>query len=592
MNYQHIVLGIVIFSFMTNVFMSGNQAISKNNNILELSYNNLNNLDNITHIEVYDNKIAYIFTDEQIDNINLNTTEKIPEFFYNIGNDDIFNSYLKNSSVDIYYKNDVNQLRSFLGSLPQIIFMILIIRMLILQSNQLSGNNTKKLDLTQNVKVKFSDIAGLKEVKQEVNEFVEILNGKDKYTEMGCKVPRGALFYGSPGTGKTMIAKAIAGECGSSFIHVSGSGFNEVYVGVGQSRVRKLFEKARENSPCVIFIDEIDTLGAKRSYRSSHSEHENTLNALLAEMDGIEENTNIMIFGATNRPESLDPALLRAGRFDRKIQFNLPTSEERNEIFKLYLAKYNTEDNIEDNISDISEKAMGLSGADISNLCNEAGIIAVRHNKDKIGISDLDEAFDYIAVGQKRSSNKLNENDKRCVSFHETGHAFMSYIQKNTESPIKVSIIPTTKGALGYSMSLDKEENLKTSRQLYQQMAVMLGGRCSEQIFMNDVTTGASNDLMKLRDLCKRYITEYGFTDEFHNNYINSNMEAVSEQTKHDIDIKIQKLINEVTEYTLSTLKTHDKKIRKMANILYKKEELNKNDISIILGRKVESVLE
>lgn len=588
MNYQHIVLGIVIFSFITNVFIpSGNKM---NKDVVELSYNNLNNLDNITHIEVYDNKVAYIYTGEQTE---LNVTDKMPEFVYNIGNKDIFNNYLTNSSVDIYYKNDqISTLKSFLGNLPHIIFMILIIRMLILQSNHLSGNSNKKMDLTTDIKVKFDDIAGLKEVKQEVTEFVEILSGKEKYSEMGCKVPRGALFYGSPGTGKTLIAKAIAGECGSSFIHVSGSGFNEVYVGVGQSRVRQLFEKARSNSPCVIFIDEIDTLGAKRSYRSSHSEHENTLNALLAEMDGIEENVNIMIFGATNRPESLDPALLRAGRFDRKIQFNLPTSDERKEIFNLYLKKYNTEEGIEKNINDISEKAMGLSGADISNLCNEAGIIAVRKHKDKISIDDLDEAFDYIAVGQKRSSNKLNETDKRCVSFHETGHAFMSYIQKNTESPIKVSIIPTTKGALGYSMSLDKEENLKTSRQLYQQMAVMLGGRCSEKIFMNDITTGASNDLMKLRDLCKRYISEYGFTQEFNNNYLNSNMEDLSEQTKHDIDIKIQNLIDDVTSYTLSTLKTHENKIKKMANILYKKEELNKIDISNILGRKVESILD
>ena len=235
---------------------------------------------------------------------------------------------------------------------------------------------------------------------------------------------------------------------------------------------------------------------------------------------------------------------------------------------------------------------MGLSGADISNLCNEAGIIAVRNDRDSITLKDLDDAFDYIAVGQKRSSNKLSESDKRCVSFHETGHAFMSFIQKHAESPVKVSIIPTTKGALGYSMSIDKEENLKTSRQLYQQMAVMLGGRCSEKIFMPDVTTGASNDLMKLRDLCKRYISEYGFTQEFSNNYLNSNMEDLSEQTKHDIDMKIQNIIDDVTAYTLSTLKSNEKKVKKMANILYKKEELNSQDIRNILGRKVESTLE
>ena len=588
MNYQHIVLGLLIFSFIINSFLMINDNLFSNN-IIELSFNNLNNLNNISYIEVYNKKIAYIYTKDYFNKIN--STEILPEYVYNIGNNEIFNSYIMKSSIDIYYKNHTNYLKSFFGSLPNFILIILIIRILIIQSNQINNNSNKKMDLIKDIKVKFNDIAGLKEVKQEVNEFVDILGGLDKYTKIGCKVPRGALFYGSPGTGKTLIAKAIAGECDASFIHVSGSGFNEVYVGLGQSRVRNLFEKARENSPCIIFIDEIDTLGAKRSYKSSHSEHENTLNALLAEMDGIEENSNIMVFGATNRPESLDPALLRAGRFDRKIQFNLPTREERNEIFKLYLKKYITEDSLLQSISDISDKAMGLSGAEISNLCNEAGIITVRNKRDKVTLRDLDEAFNYIAVGLKRSSNKLNENDKRCVSFHETGHAFMSFIQKNTESPIKVSIIPTTKGALGYSMSLDNEENLKNSRQLYQQMAVLLGGRCSEKLFMEYVTTGASNDLMKLRDLCKRYISEYGFIDEFNNNYLNIDMEDISENTKYDIDKKVQDLINEVTDYTLNTLKKYEKKVIKMANILYKKEELNKLEISNILGRKIESTL-
>jgi len=309
-------------------------------------------------------------------------------------------------------------------------------------------------------------------------------------------------------------------------------------------------------------------------------------------MDGVEENEGILVFGATNRPELLDQALMRPGRFDRKIQFNLPTVSERKEIFKLYLKKYNIEDDVNDVIENISHKSYGFSGADISNLCNEAAIIAVRNDRKEIIKKDLDDAFDYIAVGQKRYSNKLNEKDKKCVSFHECGHAFMSYIQKSTESPIKVSIIPTTKGALGYSMSLDKEENLKTSRGIYQQMAVMLGGRCSEQIFMQDVTTGASNDLMKVRETCKRYITEYGFTDEFKNNYISENMERISESTKHDIDLKIQKIINELTEYTIKTLTSNKNKVRCMANILYKKEELNKEDIQKILGRKIESTLE
>ena len=589
MNFQRIIFGVLLLSLMGNIFMNKTNIMINNDlsyNITEISYSNMDTLNNITKIDVYSNT-AFIYTNNLI-----KSNKRKPEFYYTIGSNDIFNNYvLKKNDTDIYYKNrKKTNITKLLSSLPNIIFMFMMIRIMLLQANQLGGFN-KRLKLTKDIKVKFEDIAGLKEVKEEVKEFIDLLNGSDKFKDMGCKVPRGALFYGQPGTGKTLIAKAVAGECESNFIHVSGSGFNEVYVGVGQSRVRKLFENARKNKPCVIFIDEIDALGAKRSYRSSHSEHENTLNSLLAEMDGVDNNDGILVFGATNRPELLDPALMRPGRFDRKIQFNLPTKQERDEIFELYLEKYEIEGEILDLAKDISKKGYGLSGADISNLCNEAAIITVRDNRTKITKTDLDNAFDYIAVGQKRLSNKLKTRDKRCVSYHECGHAFMSYIQKYTESPIKISIIPTTKGALGYSMSVDKEENLKTSRQLYQQMAVMLGGRCSESIFMDDITTGASNDLMKLRESCKKYIMEYGFTNEFKNNFISDHMEDISENTKHDIDKKIQKLINEVTDYTMNTLTKNKSRIKGMATILYKKEELNESDINKILGSKIESTL-
>lgn len=597
MSYQYIIFGAIIFSYVGNIFFSHTQNV--NLNIPEISYGDLYSLDNqISKIDVYD-KRAFIFTDYIVinetnieDEFHDETLYEIntePSYLYNIGNPILFNNFIESKKIKLYYKNDENMLLSLLSTLPMIIFLILIVRVLLMQANQLGGGD-KKTELIKNVNIKFKDIAGLKEVKEEVNEFVDILKGSKKFIEMGCKVPRGAIFYGSPGTGKTLIAKAIAGECNTNFISVSGSGFNEVYVGVGQARVRNLFEKARQNSPCVIFIDEIDTLGAKRGYSSSHSENENTLNALLAEMDGIEQNNGIMIFAATNRPEMLDPALLRSGRFDRKIQFNLPNLEEREEIFKLYLQKYKLEDNLDKSIKHISDKGYGLSGADISNLCNEAAIIAVRQQRNKIILKDLDDAFDYIAVGQKRKSNKLNEKDKKCVAYHESGHAFMSFIQKHAESPVKLSIVPTTKGALGYSMSLEKEENLKTSKQLYQQMAVILGGRCSEELFMNDITTGASNDLMRLRELCKQYITEYGFIDKFKNHYLNGN-ENISNETKKIIDDEVQKIINEVTEYTLSTLEINKNKIHKLAKILYKKEELDKNEIQVILGKKFESTL-
>lgn len=598
MSYQYIIFGAIFFSYVGNIFFSNSQSVNKN--IPEISYGDLYNLDNqISKIDVYDKK-AFIYTDLaslNSSNIEIENNDELmyetsidPRYLYNIGNNIIFNNFIEDKKIKIYYKDNSNMLLSLLSTLPMLIFVILMVRVLLMQANQLGGGE-KKMEIIKNVNIKFKDIAGLKEVKEEVNEFVDILKGNNKFIDMGCKVPRGAIFYGSPGTGKTLIAKAIAGECETNFISVSGAGFNEVYVGVGQARVRNLFEKARQNSPCVIFIDEIDTLGAKRGYSSSHSENENTLNALLAEMDGVEQNNGVMIFAATNRPEQLDPALLRSGRFDRKIQFNLPNLEEREEIFKLYLQKYKLEDNLGTSIKHISDKGYGLSGADISNLCNEAAIIAVRQKRNKIILKDLDDAFDYIAVGQKRKSNKLNEKDKKCVAYHESGHAFMSYIQKHAESPVKLSIIPTTKGALGYSMSLEKEENLKTSRQLYQQMAVILGGRCSEELFMNDITTGASNDLMKLRELCKQYIIEYGFIDKFKNHYLNGN-ENISNETKKIIDDQVQIIINEVTEYTLNTLESNKVKIHKLAKELYKKEELNKNEIQVVLGKKFESTLQ
>lgn len=588
MNFQGIILVILLLFLLENIFSNifSNDINVILSNITEISYSDMNILNNITKINVFE-KTAFIYTN---DLIKYNKSK--PEFYYTIGNNDVFSNYiLKKNDINIYYKeHQQTNIPKILFVLPKLIFIFMIIRLILLQATQSEGFN-KKIKLTKNIKVKFKDIAGLKEVKEEVKEFVDLLNGSEKFKEMGCRVPRGALFYGKPGTGKTLIAKAVAGECESNFIHVSGSGFNEVYVGVGQSRVRKLFANARKNKPCVIFIDEIDALGAKRDYRSSHSEHENTLNSLLSEMDGIDDNNGILVFGATNRQELLDPALMRPGRFDRKIQFNLPTRQEREEIFELYLKKYEIDGEKKDFAEYISKKGYGLSGADISNLCNEASIIVVRDGRDKITKKDLDDAFDYVAVGQKRFSNKLKNRDKRCVSYHECGHAFMSYIQKYTESPIKVSIIPTTKGALGYSMSVDKEENLKTSRQLYQQMAVMLGGRCSESIFMDDITTGASNDLMKLRESCKRYIMEYGFTDEFKNNFFNDNIEDISENTKYEIDKKIQNLINEVTDYTMKTLTENRNRIKGMANILYKKEELNELDIKKILGSKIESTL-
>jgi len=572
---------IILFISLTSLLGTITTSyFSDYSNASTIGLNEMKNLSNVTNINI-DNNIAYLYT---------NTTER-PDFKYIIGNDGIFNDYLKSNSnldIEIKYDTKVNIYKLIFFNLPTIIFLYVMVKSITMQTGMFNGSFIKSLNKDSDIKIRFEDIAGLKEVKEDVQEFIDILKGNEKFKKMKCKIPRGALFYGPPGTGKTLIAKAIAQECKTEFIHVSGSSFNEMYVGVGQSRVRKLFEKARKMKPCIIFIDEIDTLGKRRSKMSEgHNEHENTLNSLLAEMDGMDSNDSILIFGATNRPQMLDSALTRPGRFDRKIEFSLPTLDERNEILKLYLKKYPVSSDLDNIVKNISEITYGFSGADLSNLCNEAAIKSVRNKKEKIDLDELNNAISYIMVGSKRESSKLLKSDKVTVANHEAGHAFMSYIQKDTESPCKVSIIPTTKGALGFSMSNQREKKLSTKNELLQQMSVMMGGRCSESIFLDDITTGASDDLEKLRNLAKAYICVYGFSDKLGN--LNMMNDDVSEKMKQLVDNEIQNLIDNVYKYTNNILSENKEEVKKLVTILLKKEEINKNDIKLLLGKKLES---
>ena len=568
------VLGTVITSFF-----------SVESNLQVIGFQEMKELNNITKINVANNH-AYLFTSNKTDT-------NILEYKYTIGNSELFNKYLNNATeqnINVEYVEYVNIYKSFLYNLPSILFLYLILKSLSNQMEMFGGSFAKNLSKTVKTNISFDDIAGLKEVKEDIREFVDILKGVDKFKKMNCKVPRGALFYGPPGTGKTLIAKALASECNTNFMHVSGSSFNEVFVGVGQSRVRKLFEKARKSKPCIIFIDEIDTLGKRRSkYSEGHNEHENTLNSLLAEMDGMDSNDNILVFGATNRPNMLDSALMRPGRFDRKIEFNLPNLEEREEILNLYLKKYPVEGDIKEIAKAIANNTFQFSGADLSNLCNEAAIKSVRNEKDKIDLEEMNKAIDYILVGSKRESSKLDSLDKKTVAYHESGHAFMSYVQKYVESPCKISIIPTTKGALGFSMSNSKEKKLRSKNELFQQMAVMLGGRCSESIFMDDITTGASDDLDKLRKLARMYVAYYGMSEKLRN--MNVNDEELSDKTKQIIDTEIQNLVNEVESYVLDTLQKNKESINKMAKVLLKKEELTGGELKRILGKSLENKL-
>ena len=578
-------LNKVLYFFITILIISilKLSLFSKESNFKTVTYLQMKNLNNISKINIESDN-AYLYTFNQ-------TNEDILEFKYIIKNSQLFNKYLDKvieKNIDVEYIENNNLFSYIFYNLPSIIFFYVLIKSMSNQMEIFDGKFIKSKDISK--KIKFNDIAGLKEVKEEVKEFVDILKGICKFKKMNCKIPRGALFYGPPGTGKTLIAKAIANECNTNFIHVSGSSFNEVFVGVGQSRVRKLFERARNSKPCIIFIDEIDTLGKKRSNRSDgNNEHENTLNSLLAEMDGMNSNENILVFGATNRPNMLDSALMRSGRFDRKIEFSLPNLEERKEILSLYLKKYPVDIKLFKNIEEIANNTFQFSGADLSNLCNEAAIKAVRNNKEKIDLKEINNAIDYILVGNKRESSKLNKLDKKTVAYHECGHAFMSYIQKHVESPCKISIIPTTKGALGFSMSNNIDKKLKSRSELYQQMAVILGGRCSEKIFMDDITTGASDDLEKIRKLARVYISYYGLSDKLRN--MNVNDDEISDRTKHLIDMEIDNLVNQIEDYVYNTLNSNKENIDKMAKVLLRREELTGKDLRVILGKSIENKL-
>jgi ATP-dependent metalloprotease FtsH len=559
-----------IFLCIVGIISVGNlYNYVKYDEVKMISYREMDSLVNVTKVSIISSN-AYLFTN----------SSNYPEFNYYIGDNHLFNDFIKTNNIDIKY--EMNIFYYLFNLLPNLVFFYLIFR------NYLSNHFKTNFKITKAKYTSFSDIAGLQEVKSDVKEFIDIFKKSDKFKDIKCRIPKGALFYGPPGTGKTLIAKAIATECNCNFIQVSGSSFNEVYVGVGQSRVRKLFERARAKKPSIIFIDEIDTLGKRRSDSEGYSEHENTLNSLLSEMDGLEDNSDILVFGATNRLNILDSALLRPGRFDRKIQFNLPTKEERIEMLKLYLDKYPVKGDLDKISNNFAEKTFQFSGADISNLCNEAAIFSVRSNKKSLDECELEKAFNYILLGNKRLSNKLSKQEKHIVAFHEAGHAFMSFIQSETPSPIKVSIIPTTSGALGFSMSQIKEKKLQNKKELLQRMAVLIGGRCSEQIFCDDITTGASDDLEKLKSLVKSYIMDYGFSKKLNNLNLRDD---VSEKTKELIDNEIVEIINYITNYTLDVLKDNIVTINRIVKLIKIKEEINLSDLRKVCRKGIENSL-
>ena len=455
-------------------------------------------------------------------------------------------------------------------------------------------SKAKLFDQKSDVKVTFKDVAGLEGAKEEVQEIVDFLKNPTKYTKLGGKIPKGALLVGLPGTGKTLLAKAVAGEAKVPFFSLSGSDFVEMFVGVGASRVRDLFKQAKEKSPAIIFIDEIDAIGrarGKSNMTGGNDERENTLNQLLTEMDGFGTNTNVIVIAATNRADVLDKALMRAGRFDRQIYVDLPDVRERKEIFAVHLKPIKTAKNLDTDF--LSKQTPGFSGADIANVCNEAALIAARKSKKSVNKQDFLDAVDRIVGGLEKKNKIITENEKKTIAFHEAGHATVSWFLEHAAPLVKVTIVPRGQ-SLGAAWYLPEERQIVKPEQILDEMCAALGGRAAEKVMFNNISTGALSDLEKVTKQARSMVTVYGLNDKIGNlTYYDSSgqndygfTKPYSDVTAQVIDKEISNIIETQYQRAIKLLKKHKTKLIELANFLLEKEVIFKEDLVRIYGER------
>ncbi|WP_300255459.1 ATP-dependent zinc metalloprotease FtsH [uncultured Alistipes sp.] len=453
-------------------------------------------------------------------------------------------------------------------------------------------------DKDNSKRVTFKDVAGLEEAKVEIMEIVDFLKKADKYRELGAKIPKGALLVGPPGTGKTLLAKAVAGEANVPFLSISGSDFVEMFVGVGASRVRDLFEQAKQKAPCIVFIDEIDAIGRARGKNagfSGNDERENTLNQLLTEMDGFQTNTGVIVLAATNRADILDKALMRAGRFDRQIEVGLPDVKEREEIFEVHLRPLKLDPALDRSF--LARQTPGFSGADIANVCNEAALIAARHNKKYVSKEDFLAAIDRIIGGLERKNKIITEEEKRVIAYHEAGHATVSWILENASPLIKVTIIPRGK-ALGAAWYLPEERQITTREQLMDELAATLGGRVSEQLTFGEVSTGALNDLERVTKQAYAMVAYYGMSEQvgtlsYYDSTGQSDMsftKPYSEKTAQQIDAEARQVIDRAYKMAEQVLKEHREGLKELAELLLQREVVFTEDVERIFGKRKKDI--
>ena len=561
------------------------------------------------------------FSDPVIQSLtnNANSRQKIdakkgPHFQFSVGDYKAFDERIQkmieeNSAItgrpSAKYATEENWLSPMLSFLLPVLVLIALWVLLMRKMNSGGGagpggggifnigkSRAQLFDKGTKVNVTFQDVAGLDEAKVEVMEIVDFLKNPKKYTALGGKIPKGALLVGPPGTGKTLLAKAMAGEAQVPFFSISGSDFVELFVGVGASRVRDLFKQAREKAPCIIFIDEIDAIGRARGRNAivSNDERENTLNQLLVEMDGFGGDTGIIILAATNRPDVLDSALLRPGRFDRQISIDRPDVKGREQIFKVHLKPIKVSETLD--IHKLAEQTPGFAGADIANVCNEAALIAARKGKAAVDMSDFQDAIDRIIGGLEKKNKLISPEEKEIIAYHEAGHAICGWYLEHAYPLLKVTIVPRGTAALGYAQYTPKEQYLYNIEQLNDQICMTLGGRAAEDIFFGKISTGASNDLQQITKIAYSMVTVYGMNDKLGNiSYYDPTQEQTftkpySEQTAEMIDNEVRKLIDEAYVRTKALLTDKKADVEKLAKALLEKEVLFQSDVEALIGKR------
>ncbi|MFI3280379.1 MAG: ATP-dependent zinc metalloprotease FtsH [Rikenellaceae bacterium] len=538
------------------------------------------------------------------------------QLYFNIGSVDSFREDLKSvelssgQNVPVVYESRSGGWEDILVNiLPWVLIIgvwIFIMRRMSRGTGAGGGNimnvgkaKAQVFDKENNKKITFKDVAGLEEAKVEIMEIVDFLKKADKYIELGAKIPKGALLAGPPGTGKTLLAKAVAGEADVPFLSISGSDFVEMFVGVGASRVRDLFEQAKQKAPCILFIDEIDAIGRARGKNagfSGNDERENTLNQLLTEMDGFQTNTGVIVLAATNRSDILDKALMRAGRFDRQIEVGLPDVKEREEIFNVHLRTLKLDPNIDREF--LAKQTPGFSGADIANVCNEAALIAARHDKPYVGKDDFLAAVDRIIGGLERKNKIMTAEEKRRIAYHEAGHATVSWLLENASPLIKVTIIPRGK-ALGAAWYLPEERQITTTEQMMDEMASLLGGRVSEQFTFGEISTGALNDLERATKQAYAMVAYYGMGSKvgnisFYDSTGQSDMNFVkpySELTAQEIDREAKTILERAYAMAQDVLEQHSAGLKELAELLLEREVVFTEDVERIFGKRKKDIL-